>query len=278
MRVTRTRDPIPPRILSCVVCGARTECLKASHLWGVRRDRLRLRQVVDEIRYNRRLLPSPQLRAGKMAHEALEATRGVTKDLRLIIDSINNRAEPFYMTATFCSPTFGGLRCQPDAVYVEAHGSILRMLIIEDKTSNQSRYYTQLYAEAVILTDRQCLVAPVFEREQLGLGGREDQERRPFFSQLSGFETFIVDAALNPYGSLESLRDAPLAPLEFSVNFHMKPGIEKKYYTVTQSKRTILSALKHPERLGEKVMPQMKFTRRGKELELYLPKGEPVAR
>lgn len=277
MRVARGRDPIPPRISSCIVCGARAECLKASHLWGVRRGRQRLRQVVDEIRYNRRLQPSAELEAGKKAHEALEGVRGVEKDLRLIIDSINNRAKPFYMTATFCSPTFGGLRCQPDAVYVEANGSTLRLLVIEDKTSNQPRYYTQLYAEGVVLTDRQCLVAPVFEREQLGLGGREDQERRPFFPQLRGFETFIVDAALNPYGSLQSLRDVPLTPLRFSVNFHMRPGAESKYYTVTQSKKTILRALKHPERLGEKVLPQMKFAKRGKELKLYLPKGERVA-
>lgn len=274
MKGKGSRDPIPPRIRSCIVCGARTECLRASHLWGVRRDRQRLRQVVNEIRYNRSLLPTAELRAGKKAHEALEEARSVEKDLRLIIDSINRRAPPFYMTATFCSPTFGGLRCQPDAVSVEASGTTLRLFIIEDKTSNQPRYYAQLYAEAVILTDRQCLVAPAFEADQFALGGREDQERVPFYPQLRGFENFVVDAALNPYGSLENLSNKPLPPVKFSVNFHMLPGIEKKYFIVTQSKKAILNALEHPQRLGEAISPQMRFAKRGKELKLYLPKGE----
>lgn len=272
MKGKSARDPIPPRILSCVVCGARSECLKASHLWGVRRDRRRLRQVVNEIRYNARLLPTAELEAGREAHETLEGMRHVEKNLHIIVDSINRRAPPFYLTATFCSPTFGGIRCQPDAVYVEATGSTLRLFIIEDKTSNQPRYYTQLYAEAVILTDRQCLVAPAFEADQLSLGGKEDQERYPFFTQLRGFDTFLVDAALNPYGSLDKLRDKPLAPMRISTNFHMQPGMEKKYFVVTQSKKKILSALKHPQRLGAGISPQMKFTRKGRELELYLPK------
>lgn len=266
------RDPIPPRIRSCVVCGARAECLKASHLWGVRKDTRRLEQVVNEIRYNRRLLPTAELEAGRRAHEALETMRGVEKNPSRAIDSINRRARPFYMTATFCSPTFGGLRCQPDAIYVVASGSTLRLLIIEDKTSNQSRYYTQLYAEAVILTDRQCLVAPAFEADQLSLGGKEDQERLPFFPQLRGFENFAVDAALNPYGSLESLRDKPLTPLNFSVNFHIPPGMENKYFIVTQSKKVILEALRHPEQLGGETSRQTKFARSGRKLKLYLPK------
>ena len=269
----RKRKAIPPRITSCIVCGARDECLKASHLWGVRRSEERLKQVVDEIRYNRSLLPTPELVAGIEAHERLEEMRHVEKDLRLIVKGINERSAPFYMTATFCSPTFGGLRCQPDAVYVEARGEKLRFLIIEDKTSNQPRYYAQLYAEAVILTDRHCLVTPATERDQLGIGGRSDQRRMPFYPKLTGFETISVDAALNPYGSLPNIRDKPLTPMPFSTNFHVLPDMESKYFIVTQSKKVILKALRHPQNLDIDHSAQMKFTRKGRELKIYLPKG-----
>ena len=177
------------------------------------------------------------------------------------------------MTATFCSPTFGGLRCQPDAVFVEPKEDSLRLLIIEDKTTNQPRYYTQLYAEAVIFTDRQCLVARAFEDDQIGLGGKAEQKRVPFYSQLKGFDRFLVDASLNPYGSLERLRDKPLNPIRFSENFHMSPGIESKYFAVTQSKKVIMKALKHPQYVEVERSAQMKFTKKGKELKTFLPKG-----
>jgi hypothetical protein len=200
--------------------------------------------------------------------------RKVEKDLRAIVDKINARSEPFYMTATFCSPTFGGLRCQPDAIYVESKEDSLRLLIIEDKTTNQPRYYTQLYAEAVILTDRQCLVARAYEKDDhIGIGGKTDQRRVPFYSQLKGFERFLVDASLNPYGSLERLRDRPLDPIRFSENFHMQLGIESKYFAVTQSKKVIMKALKHPQYVEVDHSAQTRFTRKGKELKFYLPKG-----
>ena len=270
----RRKAAIPQRLTSCVVCGARDQCVRASHLWGVRHSQDRLKQVIDEIRYNRSLAPSEELEEGRKAHELLEQRRKVEKDLRAIIEKINSRQEPFYMTATFCSPTFGGLRCQPDAVYVESKGNSLRLLIIEDKTTNQPRYYTQLYAEAVILTDRQCLAAPAFQRDVIGIGGRTDERRLPFYSQLEGFETFLIDASLNPYGSLEIIRDQPLSPIRFSENFHMLPGIERKYFAVTQSKKAIMKALKHPQYVEVVPSTQMKFTRKGKELKTYLPKEQ----
>jgi hypothetical protein len=230
--------------------------------------------VIDEIRYNRSLLPTEELERGRRAHELLEQRRNVEKDLRLIVDKINARSEPFYMTATFCSPTFGGFRCQPDAIYVESKGNSIRFLIIEDKTTNQPRYYTQLYTEAVILTDRQCLVARAFEKgDRFGVGGKTDQRRVPFYSQLKDFERFVVDASLNPYGSLETLRDKPLNPIRFSQNFHMSVGIESKYFAVTQSKKVIMKALKHPQYVEVERSAQMKFTRKGKELKTYLPRG-----
>ena len=243
-----------------------------SHLWGVRHSQDRLRQVVDEIRYNRSLSPTKELEEGRKAHEILEQRRSVEKDPHVIVDRINARSEPFYMTGTFCSPTFGGFRCQPDAVYIEAKGELLRMLIVEDKTTNQPRYYTQLYAEAVILTDRHCLMAPAYERDVLGVGGRMDERRLPFYPQLKGFESFIVDASLNPYGSLQKIRDSPLSPIRFSENFHILPGIETKYFAVTQSKKAIMKALKHPQYIEVDRTAQMRFTRKGKELRTYIPK------
>ncbi len=272
MTPKRKHKAIPKRITSCIVCGSRGECLRASHLWGVRKDKKRLQQVIDEIRYNRSLMPSTQLEEGLMAHELLEKQRSVVKDLDYIIEEINNRSSPFYMTATFCSPTFGGLRCQPDAVRVETTKEMVKFLIIEDKTSNQPRYYAQLYAEAVVLTDIHCLVAPAISTDHYGLSGRMDQRRLPFFPKLKNFETFIVEAALNPYGSLQLLKNKPKAPIQFSENFHMLPGIEQKYFIVTQSRKAILRALKHPEYLDIEPMPQMKFTRRGNELKLFIPK------
>ncbi len=200
--------------------------------------------------------------------------RGVEKDLPKIIESINMRNPPFYMTATFCSPTFGGLRCQPDAILVEAREDTLRLLVIEDKTSNQARYYSQLYAEGVILTDRHCLIAPPIEWDQVGIGGRSDQKRIPFYPQLQGFETVLVDVTLNPYGSFEKLLNSPLNPIRFSTNYHMNPGVESKYFTVTQSKKVILKALKHPQYIEIEPSAQMKFTHRGKELKMYVPKRE----
>ncbi len=271
--LARKRRSIPRRVASCIVCGVRGQCLRASHLWGVRKNETRLRQVVNEIRYNRFLAPTPELEAGRRAHLSLERGREVVKDLRTIFSMINSRQAPFYMTATFCSPTFGGIRCQPDAVRVEANGTDLRLTIIEDKTSNQPRYYTQLYAGAVIMTDRSCLVAPAFEEEQLGLGGSLDQERTPFYRQLDGFERFVVDAALNPYGSADDPKDQPLPPIHFSADFHMLPGMEPKYYIVTQSKGAILRALQHPQHLGEEDLAQTRFTRRGSELKLFRPKS-----
>lgn len=258
---------------SCIVCGVRDQCLRVSHLWGVRHSPERLRQVIDEIRYNRSMLETTELRRGRKAHELLEQRRGIEKDLRAIFQKINQRSEPFYMSATFCSPTFGGLRCQPDAIYVEPKGNSLRLLIIEDKTTNQPRYYTQLYAEAVILTDMHCLVAPAFERERLGVGGRSEERRVPFFPRLSGFENFLVEAALNPYGTLESLRDRPINPIRFSENFHMLPGVERKYFAVTLSKKKIMKALKHPQFVEVERSSQMRFTRRGRELKTFLPRG-----
>lgn len=255
-----------------MVCGARSGCLRASHLWGVRRDKKRLEQVVNEIRYRRFLRPTEALVAGRMAHEALERRRSVERDLKVAIEAINSRRSPFYMTAVFCSPTFGGIRCQPDALRVEAIGDTLKLTVIEDKTSNQARYYTQLYAEAVVLTDRNCLVAPAIEEDELGLGGRLDQRRVPFYGELKGFSNFIVEASLNPYGSAASPVDRLLTPIRFSVNFHMPPDIEAKYYTVTQSKRVILEALHRPQMLGEEDLHQTKFEKRGKELKLYTPK------
>ncbi len=266
------KKAIPERIASCIVCGARDECVKASHLWGVRSNKERLRQVVLEIRYNKRLAPTIELEEGRIAHEKLEQMRNVEKNHERIVDLINQRSKPFYMTATFCSPTFGGLRCQPDAVYVEAKGDTLRLLVIEDKTSNQPRYYAQLYAEAVILTDRHCLVAPSIEGDHLALGGILDQERTPFYSQLEGFQNYTVDAAINPYGSLEKLSNRPLKPIHFSENFHIASGLESKYFIVSQSKKTILKALKHPQHIDEG-KAQMRFTRRGKELKVYMPKS-----
>jgi hypothetical protein len=230
--------------------------------------------VIDEIRYRRSLVPTEELEQGRIAHELLERKRNVLKDLRVTLDKINSRSEPFYMTATFCSPTFGGLRCQPDAVYVESRGNSLRLLIIEDKTTNQPRYYTQLYAEAVILTDLHCLVAPAFERDQMGIGGRADEKRVPFFPQVTGFESFVVEASLNPYGSLQKIQDNPLRPIKFSQNFHMLPGIESKYFAVTQSKKAIMRALKHPQYVEVEPSSQMRFTRRGKDLKTYLPKRD----
>ena len=264
---------IPRRITSCLVCGVRDQCLRVSHLWGVRHSPERLRQVIDEIRYNKSMLETAELERGRIAHELLERKRGVEKDLRTIFQKINQRSEPFYMSATFCSPTFGGLRCQPDAIYVEPRQNSLRLLIIEDKTTNQPRYYTQLYAEAVILTDMHCLVAPAFERERMGVGGRSDERRVPFFSRLSGFESYLVEASLNPYGSLESLQDRPLGPIRFSENFHMLSGIESKYFAVTQSKKKIMKALRHPQYIEVEPSSQMRFTRRGKELKTFLPRG-----
>ncbi len=208
-----------------------------------------------------------------MAHEILERQRAVEKELDAIVDMINARSASFYMTAAFCSPTFGGLRCQPDAVRVEASEETLKFLIIEDKTSNQPRYYAQLYAEAVILTDMHCLFAPAIRMDHYGLSGRLDQRRVPFYPRLKNFRTFIIEAALNAYGSLQTLRDKPLAPIMFSENFHMLPGIEQKYFIVTQSRKVILGALKHPENLDIEPMPQMKFTRRGNQLELFMPKN-----
>jgi hypothetical protein len=239
----------------------------------VRRDKNRLEQVVNEIRYRRSLRPTPELESGRRAHLALEKGRSVEKDIDRIVESINSREKPFYMTAVFCSPTFGGLRCQPDAVLVEASGDTLRLRVIEDKTSNQARYYTQLYAEAVILTDRNCLVAPAIEEEELGLGGRLDQRRMPFYQRLRNFENFIVEACLNPYGAFLNPLDRPLPPIGFSVNFHMSPETETKYYVVTQSKKAILQALHHPQQLGEEQLTQTKFARKGKELKLYTPRG-----
>ncbi|MDG6997153.1 MAG: hypothetical protein JRN52_14625 [Nitrososphaerota archaeon] len=268
------RHPIPLRMTSCLVCGAKDECLKVSQLWGVRRNQQRLRQVVDEIRYNKSLLPTQELEDGRRAHQALGVMRGVEKDLPKIIESINMRNPPFYMTATFCSPTFGGLRCQPDAILVEAREDTLRLLVIEDKTSNQARYYSQLYAEGVILTDRHCLIAPPIEWDQVGIGGRSDQKRIPFYPQLQGFETVLVDVTLNPYGSFEKLLNSPLNPIRFSTNYHMNPGVESKYFTVTQSKKVILKALKHPQYIEIEPSAQMKFTHRGKELKMYVPKRE----
>lgn len=228
--------------------------------------------MVDEIRYNRSILPTEALEEGRKAHELLEQRRGVEKDLRVVIERINSRSNPFYMTATFCSPTFGGFRCQPDAIYVEPKRESLRLYIIEDKTTNQPRYYTQLYAEAVILTDRQCLVAPAIQRDVLGVGGRADERRLPFYPQLEQFERFIIDASLNSYGTLEKISDKPLNPIRFSENFHMLPGVESKYFAVTQSKKAIMKALKHPQYVEVEPTSQMKFTRKGKELRMYLPK------
>lgn len=265
---------MPLRITSCVVCGARDECLKVSQLWGVRRSQQRLRQVVDEIRYGKSLLPTKELEEGIKAHQILEGVRHVEKDLPTIIELINRRSQPFYMTATFCSPTFGGLRCQPDAILVETKDDTLRFLIIEDKTSNQARYYTQLYAEAVILTDRHCLIAPAFEYDKSGLGGRSDQKRLPFFPQIQGIQTIFVDVALNAYGSLKNLQNNPQSSIRFSTNYHMNPGVEPKYYAVTQSKKTIMKALKHPQYIEIEPSAQMKFTRSGKELKTYVPKEE----
>ncbi|MCL4519441.1 MAG: hypothetical protein M1587_09615 [Thaumarchaeota archaeon] len=230
--------------------------------------------MVDEIRYKRSLLPTKELEEGIKSHEALERMRNVEKDLPTIIESINHRDPPFYMTATFCSPTFGGLRCQPDAILVESKGDVLRLLIIEDKTSNQARYYTQLYAEGVVLTDRHCLIAPAIESDILGIGGRSDQRRVPFYPQLDGFETILVDVSLNPYGSLAKLQNKPLSPIKFSTNYHMNPGIESKYYTVTQSKKVILKALKHPQYIEIEPSAQMKFARSGRQLKTYVPKSE----
>ncbi len=231
-----------------------------------------MKQVIDEIRYNRSLSPTEELEEGRKAHEILEQRRKVEKDPHVIVDRINARSEPFYMTATFCSPTFGGFRCQPDAVYVEANGESLKMLIVEDKTTNQPRYYTQLYAEAVILTDRQCLMAPAYERDVLGVGGRLDERRLPFYPQLEDFERFVIDASLNPYGSLQKIRESPLSPIRFSENFHMLPGIEPKYFAVTQSKKAIMKALKHPQFVEVDRSAQMRFTQKGKELRTYIPK------
>ena len=263
---------IPHRVTSCLVCGARDQCVRASNLWGVRHSKERLREVIDEIRYNRSLLPTQELEQGRKAHELLEQMRGVEKDLRTIIGRINARSKPFYMTATFCSPTFGGLRCQPDAIYVEPTGNSLRFLIIEDKTTNQPRYYTQLYAEAVILTDRNCLVTQAFEMDQVGIGGRADERRVPFYSRLEGFDRFFIDATLNPYGSFEKPRDKPLGSLRFSENFHLVPEAESRYFAVTQSKKVIMRALKHPQYIEIERSAQMKFTRKGNELMTYLPK------
>ena len=265
---------MPLRITSCIVCGARDECLKVSQLWGVRRSQQRLRQVVDEIRYGKSLLPTEELELGIKAHQILEGMRHVEKDLLTIVEMVNRRSISFYMTATFCSPTFGGLRCQPDAILVERDDDTLRFLIIEDKTSNQARYYTQLYAEAVILTDRHCLIAPAFEYDKIGLGGSLNQKRLPFYPQIQGIQTIFVDVALNAYRSLKNLRDCPMSPIRFSTNFHMNPGVEPKYFTVTQSKKAIMKALKHPQYIEIEPSAQMKFTRSGKELKMYVPKGE----
>jgi hypothetical protein len=272
----RRQRTIPRRITSCLVCGARDQCIRASHLWGVRHSQERLRQVIDEIRYNRSLTPTEELEQGRKAHELLERNRRVEKDLQIIFERINGRSEPFYMTATFCSPTFGGLRCQPDAVYVEPREDSLKLLIIEDKTSNQPRYYTQLYAEGVILTDRQCLIAPAFARDHLGVGGKTDERRVPFYPVLMDFQNFAIEVSLNPYVSLERIRDKPLNPIRFSQNFHMLPETESKYFAVTQSKKVIMKALKHPQYVDVEKSAQMRFTQRGRELKTYLPKGAVV--
>ena len=156
---------------------------------------------------------------------------------------------------------------------MEPTADSLRFLIIEDKTTNQPRYYAQLYAEAVILTDRNCLVTQAFERDQVGIGGRMDERRVSFYCRLEGFERFIIDITLNPYGSLEKLRDKPLGSLRFSENFHMVPDSESRYFAVTQSKKVIMGALKHPQYIEVERSAQMKFTRKGNELMTYLPKS-----
>ena len=80
---------------SCLVCGVRDQCLRVSHLWGVRHSPERLRQVIDEIRYNKSMLETAELRRGRKAHELLEQRRGVEMDLRVIFEKINQRSAPF---------------------------------------------------------------------------------------------------------------------------------------------------------------------------------------
>lgn len=266
--------PIPMRLTSCLACGARASCLRASHLWGISQKRpARLREVLGQLLYSRAMPVTPPLEEGREAHERLAQMRQVETDPRRIVERINRR-EQFYASATFCSPTFGGIRAQPDAIRVESNGGHLKLTIIEDKTHLEGKYWIQLAAEGVILTDRQALMtSPYVETDTIG--GREDMLREPFYDQLQGFETVDVYLAYNPYGSLGQLNAEPLPPELFARNWHIVRRQLPRFWATTRAKNLLLDAVRHPKAFlsGYRQM-QTRFQARGRQLHMYVPADE----
>ena len=206
----------------------------------------RLRELVQQHVYGHRV-ETPAMREGTEAHSILESMRRLDKDPVSVVNRIR-LGERFHWSLGLCSVRYG-LRGTPDAVLNEPNGKTLRLTIIDDKTHLEGRYFIQVWAYALILTDPNCLYTKTYDSES------EEKERRPLYSTFSDiYDTVEVWATLNPYG--KKLLNNPLPAREFSKGGYITFRIG--YYSVSRSKKKILDAYYAPQLLA--ASQQLRFS------------------
>ncbi len=161
-----------------------------------------------------------------------------------------------------CSVRYG-LRGTVDAVLCDWQGDTLRFLIIDDKTHIEGRYFKQIWAYGMIMSDPSCLYTRA-------LGGEgEEIDRKPFYPAIGEcFDNLEIWTTLNPYKYNGRVVDRPLPAKPFSrARIFVDKGL---VFAVLRSKKKIINAFSEPAILA--ATQQMKFKRSGNQLVLYEPK------
>jgi hypothetical protein len=264
MPTRRKKPSIPPSMVNCMVCPLRLECIRCSSLSQVDpKHPEKLRELV--IRNIYRIPPTPEdqarMDAGTAAHKELEIRRQVDTDPASVISRIRNK-ETFYFLLSFCSTRYG-LRGTVDAILCDWHENSLRFLIIDDKPFVQGRYFKQIFAYAMILSDPNCLYTKSMD------GEGEEVERRSFYNDIGDiFDNLEIWTTLNPYAQHGQVVDRPLPAKPFSrARIFENKGL---VFAVLRSKRKILDAYEEPALLA--ASKQMRFKRSGNDLVIYEPK------
>ncbi len=225
----------------------------------------RLRELIRRQLYRVRV-ETPEMLAGKADHAVLEKARQVDLDPRSVILRIK-RGETFYFSLALCSVRYG-IRGTPDAVLCKPQISdmyeyspggtkqarVLRLLVIDDKTHLEGRYFKQIWAYGMMLSDPNCMYTGPVDSES------EDVERRRFYDDVGGLYDYAeISVTLNPYhGRGGEVLDKPLPPKVFS-----KAGIYENnglVFAVLKAKKQILEAYHEPQRLAASA--QMRFSMR----------------
>jgi hypothetical protein len=241
---------IPLPMSSCAICPLKPECIRCSVLAQYdKKHPERIRELVRSQIWRKRI-QTPEMAKGTADHKLLELSRNLDTNPESIFRRIRDH-ERFYFSLTVCSVRYG-LRGTPDAVLAEWKGNILKLGLIDDKTHLEGRYFTQVRAYALILTDPNCLYTTNFSSDE------EEAPRVRFYDQI-GYPDTEISYTLNPYvGKGQVLRDDPLPPRLFSRS--NIPEEKWQVFSVLRVRKNILQAYMSPQLLASS--QQLRFSKR----------------